>query len=153
LRADPFGRRQTPPEILTRALADITEPVVIGGHAHLQLDRRAGRWRFVNVGSVGRPYEGRPGAYWALLGPDVEFVRTDYDVDAAAQAVLASGQPRAVEVAERSSAHPAPKTRASSSGCVLDEMDERRHAEHTASNGANMLRTFPWPCDTFRATN
>ncbi len=25
-------------------------------------------WRYVNVGAVGRPYEGRPGAYWAMLG-------------------------------------------------------------------------------------
>lgn len=92
--------RQTRPETLREALAGTAEPVVIGGHTHMQLDRRAGRWRFVNVGSVGRPYEGRPGAYWALLGPDVEFVRTDYDVEAAAQAVLGSGQPRAFEVAE-----------------------------------------------------
>ncbi len=38
--------------------------------------------RVVNPGSVGLPYEGRPGAYWALLGPDVEFRRSDYDVDA-----------------------------------------------------------------------
>ena len=28
--------------------------------------------RVVNAGSVGMPYEGRPGAFWAMLGPDVE---------------------------------------------------------------------------------
>jgi hypothetical protein len=73
---------------------------VIGGHTHVQFDRAVDRWRYVNVGAVGRPYEGRPGAYWALLGPDVELVRTDYDVEAAAAAVRTSGQPNAVEVVE-----------------------------------------------------
>ena len=29
------------------------------------------------------PYEGRPGAYWAMLGPDVELRSTAYDLDAA----------------------------------------------------------------------
>jgi hypothetical protein len=41
----------------------------------------------VNPGSVGFPYEGRPGAYWALLGPEVEFRRTEYDVVATAAAI------------------------------------------------------------------
>jgi hypothetical protein len=43
------------------------------------------------------PYEGRPGAYWALLGPDVDLRRTDYDFDAAAATVLESGYPDAEE--------------------------------------------------------
>jgi predicted phosphodiesterase len=92
--------RITPGLDFAAALADIAEPVVIGGHTHVQFDRTVGRHRYVNVGAVGRPYEGRPGAYWALLGPDIELVRTDYDVEAAAAAVLASGQPHAAEVAE-----------------------------------------------------
>ena len=33
------------------------------------------------------PYEGAPGAYWALLGSDVELRRTEYDVEAAAAAI------------------------------------------------------------------
>lgn len=92
--------RITPKADLAAVLEGTEERVVIGGHTHVQFDRRAGRWRFVNVGSVGRPWEGRPGAYWALLGPDVELLRTEYDVEAAAQAVLASGQPSADRVAE-----------------------------------------------------
>jgi diadenosine tetraphosphatase ApaH/serine/threonine PP2A family protein phosphatase len=79
----------------TPDLAAIEESVVIGGHTHVQFDPRIGRRRYVNVGAVGRPYEGRPGAYWALLGHDVELLRTDYDVEAAAAAVRASGQPNA----------------------------------------------------------
>ena len=33
----------------------------------MQFDRQVGRYRVINVGSVGMPY-GQPGAYWALLG-------------------------------------------------------------------------------------
>jgi predicted phosphodiesterase len=92
--------RITPEADLAAALEGTDEPVVLGAHTHVQFDRRAGRWRFVNVGSVGWPYEDRPGAYWALLGPDIELLRTEYDVDAAAQAALNSGQPGAELVAE-----------------------------------------------------
>jgi predicted phosphodiesterase len=92
--------RITPEADLAAALEGTDEPVVLGGHTHVQFDRRAGRWRFVNVGSVGWPYEGRSGAYWALLGPDIELLRTEYDVEAAAQAALNSGQPGAESVAE-----------------------------------------------------
>jgi predicted phosphodiesterase len=92
--------RITPEPVFAAALEGIAEPVVIGGHTHVQFDRVVGRHRYVNVGSVGRPCEGRPGAYWALLGPDVELVRTDYDVEAAAAAALASGQPTAERFVE-----------------------------------------------------
>jgi predicted phosphodiesterase len=92
--------RLTPEADFEVALAAIDETTVVGGHTHVQFDRSVGRFRYVNVGSVGRPCEGRPGAYWALLGPDVELMRTEYDVNAAAEAVLASGQPSAPRVAE-----------------------------------------------------
>jgi predicted phosphodiesterase len=92
--------RITPEADFAAELRGIEEPVVIGGHTHAQFDGTVGAWRYVNVGAVGRPYEGRPGAYWALLGPDVELVRTDYDVEAAVQAVLASGQPGRKRVAD-----------------------------------------------------
>jgi predicted phosphodiesterase len=92
--------RITPDAEFAALLEGVNEPVVIGGHTHVQFDRIVGRWRYVNVGAVGRPYEGRPGAYWALLGPGVRLVRTDYDVEAAAAAILASGQPNAEQAAE-----------------------------------------------------
>jgi hypothetical protein len=47
----------------------------------------------VNAGSVGLPYEGRPGAYWALLGPDVQLRRAPYDLESAAAEVRASAFP------------------------------------------------------------
>ncbi|HEV8602199.1 MAG TPA: metallophosphoesterase family protein [Gaiellaceae bacterium] len=60
-------------------LAGVDADVVVVGHTHMQHDRVVGGIRFVNAGSVGMPYEDAPGAYWALLGPDVEFRRTEYE--------------------------------------------------------------------------
>jgi putative phosphoesterase len=80
---------------LTEILAGVDADVVVCGHTHMQFDRRLGRTRVVNAGAVGMPYEGRPGAYWVLLGPDVDLRRTEYDFDAAAELVRASGYPDA----------------------------------------------------------
>jgi predicted phosphodiesterase len=85
----------TSDERLSEILADVDVPVVVCGHTHMQFDRRHGRTRVVNAGSVGMPYEGRPGAYWAVLGPSVELRRTDYDFDATAEAVRDTGYPEA----------------------------------------------------------
>lgn len=72
--------------------------VVVCGHTHMQFDRTAGRVRVINPGSVGMPY-GEPGAYWAVLGPKIEFRRTDYDRAAAAERIRESAWPGAVEFA------------------------------------------------------
>jgi putative phosphoesterase len=75
-------------ELLTRispdgrwrqALGGVDEAVVVCGHTHVQFERHVGGVRLVNSGSVGMPYEREPGAYWTLLGPDVEFRRTEYE--------------------------------------------------------------------------
>jgi predicted phosphodiesterase len=81
------------PERLRGALAGVEQRVVVGGHTHRQFDRRVDPWRVVNAGSVGLPYEGRRGAYWALLGPAVELRRTEYDLDAAVEELRAGGVP------------------------------------------------------------
>jgi putative phosphoesterase len=83
----------TSDERLREILSDVTAETVVCGHTHHQFDRRIDDIRVVNAGSVGMPYEGRPGAYWALLGPDVEFRRTRYDVVAAAEAIRATSYP------------------------------------------------------------
>ena len=70
----------TPDERLRRILDGVSADVVVVGHTHIQEDRRVGSVRWVNAGSVGMPYEDGPGAYWALLGPEVELRRTEYDV-------------------------------------------------------------------------
>lgn len=75
-------------ERLREALSGVAADVVVCGNTHMPFDREAGRHRLVNAGSVGMPY-GPPGAYWALLGPDVEFRRTGYDLTAAAAEIRA----------------------------------------------------------------
>jgi putative phosphoesterase len=70
----------TPDDVVAEMMAGTSAGVVVVGHTHMQTDRRVGETRVVNAGSVGGPYEGRPGAFWALLGPDVDHRRTDYDV-------------------------------------------------------------------------
>jgi putative phosphoesterase len=87
--------RLSPEARLAPMLEGVAEEVVVGGHTHVQFDRRAAGKRLVNAGSVGMPYEDEPGAYWALLGPDVELRRTAYDLDAAAARIAASGYPDA----------------------------------------------------------
>ncbi len=91
------GSPRSDTEIITTATTDerlrgilggVEQRTVVGGHTHRQFDRRVDGWRVVNAGSVGMPYEGRPGAYcWALLGPGVELRRTAYDVDRAVVAL------------------------------------------------------------------
>ena len=90
----------TPDARLAAATAEIAERVLVTGHTHSQYDREVAGIRAVNPGSVGMPYEGRPGAYWALLGPDVELRRTDYDLDEAIARVYASGIPDPEQLVE-----------------------------------------------------
>jgi putative phosphoesterase len=78
---------------LREILSEVSARTVVCGHTHHQFDRRIGDTRVVNAGSIGMPYEGRPGAYWALLGPDVELRRTEYDLDGAAEAIRATSYP------------------------------------------------------------
>jgi putative phosphoesterase len=72
--------RISPDERWLAALQGVDESVVVCGHTHVQFDRRIGEIRVVNSGSVGMPYEAEPGAYWTLLGPEVEFRRTQYEL-------------------------------------------------------------------------
>jgi putative phosphoesterase len=95
-RDDEIFTAATPEERLRRVFADVSEPLVVCGHTHMQFDRRVAGVRVVNAGSVGMPY-GETGAEWALLGPDVEFRRTDYDLEAAAARLRAGGWPQAEE--------------------------------------------------------
>lgn len=85
----------TPNEEILDMLAQTAQGVVVCGHTHMQFDRDLGARRVVNPGSVGLPYEGMTGAFWALIGDDVELRHTAYDMDAAATAIRASGCPDA----------------------------------------------------------
>ncbi len=68
--------------------------VVVCGHTHMQFDRMIGRTRVVNAGSVGEPF-GEPGAFWALLGPDVQLRHTLYNLARAAEQFSSTTHPQA----------------------------------------------------------
>ena len=96
--------RLTPEERLRPVFDGLGVPVVACGHTHMQFDRTVGAVRVVNAGSVGMPF-GEPGADWLVLGPDVEFRHTPYDLAAAAARVRATAYPGAEDFAERNVRH------------------------------------------------
>lgn len=69
------------------------------GHTHVPWTREVDGVRYVNTGSVGRPKDGDPRAGYVLLDVDgagetrVEHVRVPYDVERAADAILAGDLP------------------------------------------------------------
>jgi len=85
----------TPDDRLERLLAGTDARLVVGGHTHMQ--QRRGR--YANTGSVGMPYEDAPGAYWAIVSDEVEFRRTEYDLEGAAAEIRRTGYPMAEDFA------------------------------------------------------
>src|SRR5207247_2639230 len=90
----------TPDARMRELLDGVAERVLVTGHTHVQYDREVAGVRSLNPGSVGLPYEERPGAYWALLGPAVELRRTEYDLDGTVRLFRASGDPTAEKIVE-----------------------------------------------------
>jgi hypothetical protein len=92
-RDDEVLTRATPDAVLREALGGVQEPVVVGGHTHQQVIRDvAGAPSYVNAGSVGMPYEGRPGAFWLVMHDRRPQLReTAYDLDVATAELRASG--------------------------------------------------------------
>ena len=90
--------RLTPEDKLVSIFADTDADMFVCGHTHMQFDRTIGRLRLVNAGSVGMPF-GDPGAYWLLLGPEVEFHRTEYDLESAACRIRKTNYPEAEDFA------------------------------------------------------
>jgi predicted phosphodiesterase len=113
----------TPEARLREALGGCEAQVIIAGHTHVQFDRQIGERRFINAGSVGMPYEDEPGAYWVLLGPDVQLRRTAYDYQAAAGAIRASGYTDAEELLRESLFAPVGRSEATA---FFEELGTRR---------------------------
>jgi len=90
--------RLTPDQNLAPVFEGIDAQVVVCGHTHMQFDRMVGRVRVVNAGSVGMPF-GQPGAYWLLLGPDLQLRHTRYDYAQAAEQIQATFYPQAQDFA------------------------------------------------------
>ncbi len=93
--------RQTSEDRLLPVFSTVDVQLVVCGHTHMQFDRKVGRVRVVNAGSVGMPFSQPQGAYWLLLGPGVEFRRSDYDFANAANQIRATEYPLAEELSVR----------------------------------------------------
>ena len=91
--------RLTPEERLLPLFEGLKVSVVVCGHTHMQFDRIVGSTRVVNAGSIGEPF-GEPGAFWALLGPEIQLRHTTYDLTQAAEHIRATPFPQAQEAAQ-----------------------------------------------------
>lgn len=92
-------------ERLTAIFDKVESDIVICGHTHMQFELRTGHHRVVNAGSVGMPF-GKPGAYWLLIGDDIEFCHTPYDLEAAARRIKQTDYPHKIEFAENNILNP-----------------------------------------------
>ncbi len=101
--------RLTPDASLRPVFEHVRAHVVVCGHTHMQFDRWVGDARVVNAGSIGMPF-GEPGAYWLLLGPDIELRHTEYDLAAAEARVRATEYPHADEFAAQNVLEPPPES-------------------------------------------
>jgi putative phosphoesterase len=97
--------RLTPEERLLPVFEKLDVAVVVCGHTHMQFDRTVGAIRVLNAGSVGMPF-GEPGAYWLLLGPNVELRHTRYDLAKAAERIRETKYPQAEDFAARNVLQP-----------------------------------------------
>ena len=66
----------TPAESIAFLFEDVDADVVVCGHTHMQFERTIAGKRVINSGSVGAPFEEKPGAYWTL---DLVHQFTPYD--------------------------------------------------------------------------
>ena len=97
--------RLTPDDRLVPVFDGLDVPLVVCGHTHMQFDRTIAGTRVVNAGSVGMPF-GEPGAYWLMLGPDVQLRYTPYDLTAAAERIRATTYTQAGEFAAQNVLRP-----------------------------------------------
>jgi predicted phosphodiesterase len=100
--------RLTPEDRLLPAFEEVNVPVVVCGHTHMQFDRIIGKMRVLNAGRVGMPF-GKAGAYWLLLGPEIQLRHTPYDLANAAERIQATNYPQAQDFAKRNVVQPPPE--------------------------------------------
>jgi putative phosphoesterase len=89
---DDLVTRLSPPERWARALAGVSNSLVVAGHTHQQDDRDVEGVRFINAGSVGLPYEGDGAARWLWVADGAPDLRhTGYDAAAAGRRMVEEG--------------------------------------------------------------
>ncbi|MDX6686880.1 MAG: hypothetical protein QOF86_3008 [Baekduia sp.] len=101
---EPFLPEPDPDGGDDQLLSGVREPRVVFGHTHLQFRRTTpGGVELVNPGSVGMPWDGDPRAAYATLDRHgtLELHRVAYDVEAAAAAIEAIGEPWAARSVQR----------------------------------------------------
>jgi predicted phosphodiesterase len=104
-RSDEENIRPNTPdvELEQMLLGGLAYNLLLCAHTHVPVDRIVAGRRVINVGSVGLPFDGNPGASYALihLRPDgnyrLEFRRVAYDVEAVVSQLIAVDHP-AVQV-------------------------------------------------------
>jgi predicted phosphodiesterase len=89
---------ETPDHETLDMLLDREGRLAIGGHIHRQMDRDIGRWRVVNVGSVGMSFDNPGFAQWGLLTCEngaltLDLRNVPYDVQAVIDDLYAIGYP------------------------------------------------------------
>ncbi len=87
-----------PASLYERLAAAETDEVLVFGHTHKPWVHSYGGVLFVNCGSVGKPKDGDPRGAFAILaatetGVEVTIERVEYDAEAVALEVAASGLP------------------------------------------------------------
>ena len=95
-RINEYLYEDKPDDTFARIGAGSDAEVIVCGHTHRAYDKTVAGWRFVNVGSAGKPKDGDPRGCWALLDTAtgaVEFRRAAYDVERTARAIEASELP------------------------------------------------------------
>ena len=98
-RINEYLYEDRPEKSVERVMDMVEAEVLVCGHTHLPYDRMlpSGR-RIINAGSVGKPKDGDPRAgYITLEDVDgelkVEFIRVEYEVEKAAQAIEVTDMP------------------------------------------------------------
>jgi predicted phosphodiesterase len=102
---EPIFTVRTPADRVASMLGDVEAGVVVCGHTHMQFDRLVGNVRIINAGSVGMPF-GPRGAHWLSVGPSVDFQRTSYDFQSAAERIAKTSYPQAEMFASKHVVNP-----------------------------------------------
>ncbi|WP_142505050.1 metallophosphoesterase family protein [Melghirimyces algeriensis] len=79
-------------------LKGMWQQILVCEYTHIQFYRQVDGIRIINPRSVGLP-SGAVGSCWAILGPDVSFMETHYDIQGTAKRIEGSGVPYAGEFA------------------------------------------------------
>ena len=88
---------ETPDEEVADQFIDREGRLGFGGHTHMPMDRDLGRWRVVNVGSIGFPRDEARACYvlatFADGGVSLDFRRVSFDVDGFVKDLEQQGNP------------------------------------------------------------